>query len=68
MNATWSDGDSDGSREDDSDLVAFASRTDDAGPDGGVGSSKNSTGVTEGDPTLTYESSDDEDLTKESLI
>ena len=68
LNATWSDGDSDGSREDDSDLVAFASRTDDAGPDGGAGSSKNSTGVTEGDPTLTYESSDDEDLTEQALI
>ena len=68
LNATWSDGDSDCSREDDSNLVAFASRTDDAGGDGGAASSKNTTSVTESVLTLTYESTDDEDLTEQALI
>ena len=68
LNATWSDGDSDGSREDDSDLVAFASRTDNAGGEGDAGSSKNTEGVSGSVPTLTYESSDDEDLTEDAMI
>ena len=38
LNVTQSDGDSDYSREDDTDLVAFASKTDDVGGDGGAGS------------------------------
>ena len=65
---TWSDGGSYCSREDDTDLVAFASKIDNAGGDCGVGPSKNTTGVTDNVLTLTYKSSDDEDLTKNALI
>ena len=68
MNATWSDGDSDYCIDDESNFIAFASRTDDAGGDGGAGLSKNTAGVTKSVPTLTCESSDDEDLTEEELI
>ena len=68
MNATWSDGDSDYYIDDESNFIAFASRTDDAGGDGGAGLSKKTAGVSKGVPTLTYESSDDEDLTEEELI
>ena len=68
MNATWSDGDSDYCIEDESNFIVFASRTDDIGGDGGAGLSKNTAGVTKGVSTLTYESSDDKDLTEEELI
>ena len=63
-----SDGDSDCNREDDADLVAFASRTDNAGGEGGAGSSKNTKVVPRSVPTLTYESSDNEDLTEDAMI
>ena len=68
MNSTWSDGDSDYCIDDESNFIAFASRIDDTGGDGSVGLSKNTAGVTKGVSTLTYESSDDEDLTEEELI
>ena len=39
MNATWSDGDSDYSKEDEANFTAFASRTDNAGVEVAGGSS-----------------------------
>ena len=67
-NATWSGRDSDCSKEDDTDMIAFASRSDVTGGDSGASSSRKATGVSKGVPTLSYESSDDEDLTEEELI
>ena len=68
LNTTWSDGDSDCSKEDNTDLVAFASRSDGVGEEGGASSSKNTIGVTEGVATPVYESCDDEELTEDNLI
>ena len=68
LNATWSDGDSYCSREDETDLVAFASRSEGVAEEGGVSSPKDTAGITEGVATPVYESSDDEDLTEENLI
>ena len=49
-------------------MIAFAFRFDVAGGNGGASSSRKAAGVFEGVPTLTYESSDEEDLTEEELI
>ena len=68
LNATWSDGDSDCSKEDDTDFVAFASRSDDVSEEGGASLLKNTAGVAEGVATPIYESSDDEDLSQDNLI
>ena len=77
MNATWSDGDLEYNIDDESNFIAFASRSDVTSVDGarnsssnigGDGPSKNTAGVTKSVPTLTCESSDDEDLTEEELI
>ena len=77
MNATWSNGDSDYYIDDESNFIAFASRSDVTGGYGarssssnigGDGPSKNMAGVIKSVPTLTCESNDDEDLTEEELI
>ena len=77
MNATWSGWDSDYNIDDESNFIAFASRSDVTGGDGtrssssnigGDGPLKNTADVPKVIPTLTYESSVDEDLTEEELI
>ena len=55
-------------REDETDFNTFASRSDVAGGDSSTSSSRKSASVSEGVPTLTYESNNDEDLTEEELI
>ena len=68
LNATWSDKDSDYSREDDTNLVAFACRTDNVAREGSAGSSKSTVGAPGSVPTMTYENSDNEDLTEDAMI
>ena len=72
LNATWSDDDSDCSKEEEADFVAFASKFDytsvaRAGSSTVVPSGVSSD-VPSGDQTLTYESSDDDELIEEALI
>ena len=64
LNATWSDGDSDYSKEDETNFITFASRSDNIGAEEISGSSSGPWGV----KTLVYESSDDEKLMEEALI
>ena len=68
LNATWSDEDSDCSKEDETNLVAFASRSDGAVEECAASSPKNTAGVTEDVATPVYESSDDDDLTEDNLF
>ena len=68
LNATWSDGDSDYSKEDEANFTAFASISNNAGVVETGGSSGVASGVSGGVQTLEYESSDDEELTEEALI
>ena len=49
-------------------MIAFASRSDVAGGNGGASSSRKAAGVSEGVSMLTYETSDDGNLTEEGLI
>ena len=53
LNATWSDGDSDCSKEDDTNVVGFPSISDGVGEEGSASPSKNDVGVSEGVMMLT---------------
>ena len=62
MNATWNDEDSDYYKDYKSNFITFATKSNVTGVAVGENSSQNSSGV----PTLTYEYSDDEELTEET--
>ena len=68
FNASRSDGDSEYSKDDESNFIVFASRIDNTRVAEIKSSSSIPTSVPRDVPTGTYESGDDEDLTEEKLL